>query len=70
MRLSQSVPKGSGYVVTELGRHDVLCAPLCVCDVKLVGLLFECPECGTVYGTLRETAYVGWGRGPEKSRRD
>jgi len=42
-------------VVTEQGRHDLQCAEACQCDPRLEGLLFMCPDCGTVYGTLRNS---------------
>ena len=44
----------SGYVITEQGRLDAHTAADCKCNPRLVGLLVECPECGTVYGSLRE----------------
>ncbi len=43
------------YVVTEQGKHDLICAPDCHCDPRLEGLLFMCHECGTVYGSLRNS---------------
>jgi hypothetical protein len=52
----RSVPaQAARYVVTEQGKHDLLCVPTCACDPKLEGLLFMCPECGTVYGSLRNS---------------
>ena len=44
-----------GYVVTEQGRLDLLTVPTCHCTPRLEGLLFVCPECDTVYGSLRNS---------------
>jgi hypothetical protein len=44
----------SGYVVTEKGKLDAHMPGECKCNPRLVGLLIECPECGTVYGSLRD----------------
>jgi hypothetical protein len=53
---TRTVPsQEAGYVITEQGRHDLLCVPTCHCDPKLEGLLFMCHECGTVYGSLRNS---------------
>lgn len=49
-----SVAGSGGYVVTEKGSHDLRVADQCACNPRLAGLLIECPECGTVYGSLRE----------------
>lgn len=46
--------EGCGYVITEQGRLDLYAGDLCRCNPRLAGLLVECPECGTVYGSLRE----------------
>jgi len=52
----RSVPAGhERYVVTEQGRYDLQCAEACHCDPRLEGLLFMCPDCGTVYGSLRNS---------------
>lgn len=49
------VPDESGYVVTEAGSHDLRVAPTCSCNPRLAGLLIECPDCGTIYGSLRDS---------------
>lgn len=54
MPASRSLPVGNGYLVTPQGHEDLASAPLCVCNVRLDGLLFSCPDCGTVYGIMRE----------------
>jgi hypothetical protein len=43
-----------GYVVTPEGHEALNTADECACEVRLAGLLFECPHCGTVYGSLRD----------------
>ena len=50
-----SVAASGRYVVTEQGKYDLLTADTCQCDPKLAGLLFTCTECGTVYGSLRNS---------------
>ena len=50
-----SVKAGGPFTITELGRLMAETAPPCQCELKLVGLLLECPNCGTVYGNMRET---------------
>lgn len=37
--------------ITEQGRLDLACAASCDCNPRLAGILIQCPECGTVYGT-------------------
>jgi hypothetical protein len=49
-----TVAGGPRYVLTDLGREDLASARECQCHIKLVGLLFECPDCGTVWGHLRD----------------
>lgn len=61
-----SVATSAEWRVTEKGKHDRLCVPTCACNPRLVGLLIECPECGTVYGSLRED----WSRSSSGSSRD
>lgn len=42
------------WLVTDRGREAIECAALCVCDVKLIGILFACPDCGTVMGSVKD----------------
>ena len=51
-----TVARRGGYVLTAKGREDLEQADVCRCHIKLVGLLVECPECGTVYGYTSESA--------------
>jgi uncharacterized Zn finger protein len=44
------------YVVTAKGRDDLRRAEQCECQLRITGLLVECPECGTVYGYTRESS--------------
>jgi len=55
MRRPESIPIDDGWVITEQGRHDLLCVPTCHCNPRLEGLLFMCPDCETVYGSLRDS---------------
>lgn len=55
MSAVRSVAKNVGYVVTESGKLASIAADRCYCDPKLSGLLLECPQCGTVYGSLRQS---------------
>jgi predicted RNA-binding Zn-ribbon protein involved in translation (DUF1610 family) len=49
-----TVPRELRWIVTEKGQEAIACAPLCICDVRLVGILFACPDCGTVMGSIKE----------------
>jgi hypothetical protein len=59
MKALDSVKPQRGWWITERGRLDLQTCKQCLCNPRLAGLLIECPECGTIYGTLRE----GWGDG-------
>lgn len=52
---------GTRFVITPQGHRDWLAGELCKCRPKLMGLLVACEECGTVYGSVRESS--GWGQG-------
>lgn len=43
------------WTITEQGKLDLEQLPTCHCDPKLAGLLFMCPECGTVFGSIRDS---------------
>jgi len=47
----------AGYWITEQGRLDLRTARVCRCNPRLAGLLIECAECGTVYGSVKEGLY-------------
>jgi len=66
MRATREDSREGGYVITERGRLDLQAAPPCNCNPRLAGLLIECAECGTVYGSLRDSAAWGAGRGDWK----
>lgn len=51
---TRSVASGSRYVITEQGRLDLLTVSTCPCELRLVGLLFICPMCDTVYGQVKD----------------
>jgi hypothetical protein len=42
------------WTITPRGRRDLDELPTCLCRIRLEGLIFECPECGTIYGSMRE----------------
>jgi hypothetical protein len=63
---AKSLPKPDGFIITEKGKIDLLCSKTCLCTPRLVGLLIECPDCGTVYGSLRDSLNWGTGRGDRK----
>lgn len=56
MSVRQVYAAHSGYVVTPEGHEDLVHADVCYCRPKLVGLLIECPDCGTVYGYTRDSS--------------
>lgn len=56
MKRVPSVDESVRYVLTEKGAFDLMCAPLCSCNPRLAGLLLECPDCGTIYGSIRNWA--------------
>jgi hypothetical protein len=67
MKADRRIADIDGYVITERGRLDLHTAPRCNCNPRLAGLLIECPECGTVYGSLRDSA--AWGSGAYDRKR-
>lgn len=50
----KSVAREERWAVTDKGREALDRAPLCICDVRLVGILFACPDCGTVMGSIKD----------------
>lgn len=54
MALSQSVRSTDRWTITSAGREALAHCDNCLCRPRIVGLLVECPDCGTVYGNLRE----------------
>jgi len=67
VRASRKQEYPDGYVITERGRLDLVAAPVCNCNPRLAGLLIECPDCGTIYGSLRDSIPASGFR-PEKRR--
>lgn len=59
MRDTPTVAGRGRYVVTQRGREDLEQLETCQCHIKLVGLLVECPDCGTVYGYTSESSMAG-----------
>jgi hypothetical protein len=56
MNVPSSVSTGCGYYVTLAGHAAITEQPSCVCVIKIRGGMIECPDCGTVYGLLRQFA--------------
>jgi hypothetical protein len=54
MQVELPVTAKDRYWITQLGRDDLRRLETCACVLKLIGLLFECPTCGTVYGHSRQ----------------
>jgi hypothetical protein len=44
------------WTITEQGKLDLATAVTCKCDPHLAGLLIACSDCGTVYGSVRDSA--------------
>lgn len=42
------------YVLTEKGKYDLLFHQDCDCNPRLAGILIQCPDCGTVFGSISE----------------
>jgi hypothetical protein len=63
MRDTPTVTRTHGFFVTPEGHEALMNAGTCMCCIKLVGLLFECEECGTVYGSLRDQVDNGYAGG-------
>lgn len=59
MALSQSVRSTDRWTITSVGHEDLATCDTCDCRPRMVGLLVECPVCGTVYGSLREREDLG-----------
>lgn len=54
MTRKPTVAQSVRWSITEKGRMAADEAPLCICDVRLVGILFACPDCGTVMGSIKD----------------
>ena len=67
MPAPKSVERLDRYVVTEKGSHDLRVVDTCNCNPHLAGLLIVCEDCGTVYGSVRES--MDWGRGTANFKR-
>ena len=59
---ARSVPTGCGFFVTNSGREALSSDDTCECTPSIVGGLFQCQQCGTVYGTLRQVVSGDTGR--------
>ena len=56
MSVRQVYALRSQFAVTRQGHEDLEHAETCHCRPKFVGLLIECPDCGTVYGYTKESS--------------
>ena len=54
MPSSLKVPRGCGFVVTELGRSAAASVETCECKWDWSGQMLKCTECGSGYTLLRE----------------
>lgn len=68
MRAIARAQAGGPYVLTEKGKFDLLTADECHCNPRLSGLLLTCPDCGTIYGSLRDSSAWGGRTSGEKRR--
>jgi hypothetical protein len=59
MKRNGSVRDEGDFALTEKGKLDWRTAQTCCCNPRLVGLLIECPDCGTIYGSLRDSSAFG-----------
>ncbi len=61
------VPRGCGFVVTELGRSAAASVETCECRYELRQFLLVCSHCNTTATDLRETRSITW---PASRKRD
>jgi len=54
VRQNGKLPPPTRWTITDKGRDAAEHAQLCVCDVKIMGILFACPDCGTVLGSVKD----------------
>ena len=67
MPSSLKVPRGCGFVVTELGRSAAASVETCTCNYELRQFLLVCKLCDTTSSDLRETRSITW---PASRKRD
>lgn len=70
MQNTASLRRGGPYIVTEEGRVAAEVAEDCLCRPRLMGLLLECGECGTIFGSIRDDGKTGWPQGYDPIRRE
>jgi len=56
-----TVASATRFIITPQGREDLAQLPTCDCHIRLDGLLFACPECGTVWGHVRDLEQPSFG---------
>jgi len=63
MPTSLRVPRGCGFVVTELGRSAAASVETCQCTLWVItpGIL-GCPKCKTGERDLTKMQFIGYGR--------
>ena len=49
------VARRATYVLTPKGHEALLVDERCSCAPRWVGLLLECPQCGTIFGHYVDT---------------
>jgi hypothetical protein len=52
--LNGKPPPDPRWTITQQGRNAINDYDHCVCDVKLMGVILACPDCGTVYGSIKD----------------
>lgn len=52
----RSVPAEDRWVLTSGGVLALQESELCICDIRIQGILFACPHCGTIYGTFKDAS--------------
>lgn len=53
MSNGESVRASGRYVVTDLGREALKNNADCACEIQLVGGLFTCADCGTIWAKVQ-----------------
>jgi len=57
MPSSLKVPRGCGFVVTELGRSAAASVETCRCEYIVSDGFLVCDYCDTCRGTIKETSF-------------
>ncbi len=66
MSPSLKVPRGCGFVVTELGRSAAASVETCQCTYGVVGTFMACRYCGSCAVNLAETREIRTSSWPKR----